>query len=332
MSMGRAEQDGPRDRVLRERRASTAAAAAHTRRRAAALVLVLLAGAAFAFGVNRGAGFVAGSDDPTVVAKQPTQLPRGGTELLPAYRLIGFSGAPQDTAFGALGIGTLAEASRELTRQARAYRGRRPLQPFFELIATVANADAGLDGLYRSQQPPRVVREYLKQARTDRTLLVLDIQPGRAEFSDEVDRLLPYLRQPDVGLGLDPEWRVGPDEVPGQVIGSIAATEVNEIAAKLSRIVRINDLPQKLLIVHQFTEDMITNPERLRPHPGVALVLNVDGFGTPADKKAKYRDLRTGRGGGFFSGFKLFYEEDVGLMSPREVLKMKPTPDLVVYE
>ena len=95
--------------------------------------------------------------------------------------------------------------------------------PFMELLASIANAAPGDDGAYRTQQRPPVIERYLEQARADRELLVLDIQPGRAGFDDEVDHLERYLREPDVGIGLDPEWHVGPGEVPGEVIGSVDA-------------------------------------------------------------------------------------------------------------
>ena len=31
-------------------------------------------------------------------------------------------------------------------------------------------------------------------------------------------------------------------------------------------------------------------------------------------------------------GFKLFYREDTNLMTPRQVLRLQPPPDVVVYE
>jgi hypothetical protein len=204
--------------------------------------------------------------------------------------------------------------------------------PFMELLASVANADPGHDGLYRSRQPPRVIDRYLEQARAADQILVLDVQPGRASFGAEVARLRPWLREPDVGLGLDPEWNVSTGEVPGGVIGSIDAAEVNAVARGLSRMIARRHLPQKVLIVHRFTADMVRNPGRLKTYPGVAIVLNVDGFGTATDKIGKYRELHARNGTGLFSGFKLFFEEDSALMTPADVLRMKPQPDLVVYE
>ena len=307
-------------RKLQTRRALTGVAA-----------LALLGGVLF--------GALSGGDDapqPTAATSgaapdPPVELPRGGRKLLPRYRLVGYYGAPQAEALGALGIGTPAEASAALRSQARAYRGKRPVMPFMELLASIANATPGDDGAYRTRQRTPVIARYLEQARADRELLVLDIQPGRASFDDEVDHLERYLREPDVGIGLDPEWHVGPDEVPGQVIGSVDARDVNRVAARMSAAVKKHDLPQKLLIVHRFTADMIVGEERLRSYPGVALVLNVDGFGDAPNKIAKYEELHAPRGA-LFSGFKLFYEEDLGLMSPADVLGLDPRPDLIVYE
>jgi hypothetical protein len=200
-----------------------------------------------------------------------------------------------------------------------------------ELLVGIANADPGDDGLYLRRERPAVIRRYLRAARRIGALLVLDIQPGRARFLPEVKRLERWLREPDVGLALDPEWHVGPGEVPGQVIGSVDAADVNAVARWLDRLTGKAQLPQKLFVVHQFTQDMIRGKERLRPHRNLATVLNTDGFGTAPVKKAKYREFAKGAPW-TFDGFKLFYREDVGLMTPRQVLRMRPSPDVVVYE
>ena len=138
---------------------------------------------------------------------------------------------------------------------------------------------------------------------------MLDIQPGRADFSEEMAALQDFLGQPDVSLALDPEWDMGENEVPGEAIGSMTADEVNAISASLSAIVRRRRLPEKLLVVHQFTRDMVEDRERLRRYPGVELVLNVDGFGDRTVKVDKYKEFVRGRDPARH-GFKLFYRED----------------------
>jgi hypothetical protein len=178
-----------------------------------------------------------------------------------------------------------------------------------------------------------VIDRYLKAARAAKALLILDIQPGHAEFMDEVRALRPYLEQPDVSIALDPEWKVPEGQVPGQVIGSTDATQVNQVAAYLSEIVRAGRLPQKLLVVHQFTNNMIGRKELLKQPPGVALTLNVDGFGDQLNKISKYNGFtRPPVARRFHAGFKLFYHEDTNLMSPARVLRLRPRPDFVVYE
>ena len=298
------------------------------------LALIVAGSLAFAAGtvVGRGDSDEDGGEaaEPTAASPAP-ELPRGGTALLPRYRLVGFYGAPQDTELGALGIGTPEQATRALRRQAHDYRGNRPVMPVLELIAVTAAADPGVDGLYRLRQPHSVIREYLAAAREIRALLLLDIQPGRAEFEDEVERLDRYLREPDVGLALDPEWHVGDDEVPGGVIGSVDVETVDEISAELAATAARLDLPQKLFVLHRFTREMIDGGDP-RPRRGLATVINIDGFGLPEEKVAKYEQLRPPSGSALFSGFKLFYNEDLDLMAPADVLALEPKPDLIVYE
>ena len=273
-----------------------------------------------------------GSDGSEEDRGKSPELPRGGRSILPEWRVVAFYGAPQDRQLGVLGIGTPEAAGRRLERQARAYSrpGRRVL-PAFELISTIAANAAGDRGDWATRQPPRVIDRYLAGARRRRALLLLDVQPGRADFMGEVRALRRWLEQPDVGLALDPEWNIGPGEVPGQVLGSTDAATINRISAYLSRIVRRRDLPQKLLVVHRFTHDMIENEEALERHPGVALAINVDGFGDRPIKIAKYREFTRNRRRKH-NGFKLFYHEDTNLMSPQQVLRLRPAPDLVVYE
>jgi hypothetical protein len=266
------------------------------------------------------------------VAEKQVELPRGGRRLLPDRRIVAFYGAPQDRELGELGIGTPASAARRLERQARAYaRPDRPVLPAMELIAVTAAAHPGEGERYNTRQDDAVIERYLRAARKAKALLVLDIQAGRSDFFTEATRLERWLSEPDVGLALDPEWRMGPGQVPGQVIGRVDAREVNAVSAWLSRIVVRKKLPQKLFLVHQFTQDMVDDTA-LRQRPGLAMVLNADGFGTQELKKVKYRAFTRSPRQFFGEGLKLFYREDTNLMQPRQVLRLRPPPDVVVYE
>ena len=307
------------------------------RRRLSALGVVggvaLLAGMAIGAGAgDDGSGDQGRSANAAQRADAPPpQLPRGGRSIFPGHRVVAYYGAPQAAELGALGIGSPDSAGRRLRLQAAPYaRKTRPVLPAMELIATIANAHPGMDGMYRTQQPASVIRRYLRAARRAKALLILDIQPGHADFMDEVKRLDRWLREPDVGLALDPEWHT-PGAQPGTVIGSVDAADVNAVSRHVARIVRRHNLPEKLFVVHQFTEDMVRNKQLVVQPRGLAVTMNVDGFGTRPAKVSKYR-LFTNDGKRFNDGFKLFYREDTDLMKPRSVLALEPPPDLVVYE
>src|SRR5215210_4905550 len=314
----RRRREEARRRVIRRRRLVAAVVAG-------LVVALLVAGGLLAFGGG-------GTSESEAEAPKPPSLPRGGRTIVPDFRVIAYYGAPQDDELGILGIGSPKLAARRLERQAKPYARRgRPVLPAFELIAAIVTSEAGDGGDHSIRQEPATIRRYLRAARSHDMLLLLDIQPGYAPFLQEAVALEQFLKEPDVSLALDPEWSMDPPQLPGQEIGSTDAATINEVSRYLSGLVRRYDLPQKLLVVHRFTRDMIQAEDQLERDPGVALVVNVDGFGDQPNKISKYheftRDLRRR-----FNGFKLFYHEDLNLMSPRKVLTLRPQPDLVVYE
>ncbi|TJZ44207.1 hypothetical protein FCH28_31130 [Streptomyces piniterrae] len=255
--------------------------------------------------------------------------------MFPRHRLVGFCGLPGAVALGRLGIGAPGRRAAELAKVAKTYAaGREPL-PVLELLAVVANADAGRDGSYRSRTPSATIRRFHALARKHRALLLLNIQPGRAAVLDEVEALHDWLVHPDVGLALDPEWEMGPHEVPGRTFGRTSGHELTRVARYLSALVDAHALPQKALVFHQVATSVVRDESALRPQPGVALIKSVDGIGSPALKRRTWRHLVSGMPDGVHAGFKLFYEEDAKgsrLMSPDEVLRLSPEPDYVMYE
>ncbi|MCW2958605.1 MAG: hypothetical protein JWP18_1408, partial [Solirubrobacterales bacterium] len=277
-----------------------------------------------------GTGSAAAASDVPKAA--PPELPGGGRRIFPARRVVAFYGNPQDDELGILGIGPQAKMLAKLEQQAKPYaRKTRPILPALELIATVAAASPGADGSHTLHTPPELIDRYLRAARKAKALLILDIQPGLNDFPTEMRRYIKWLKEPDVSLALDPEWRVQRGQVPGQVIGSVTAAEVNQTSADLAQLTKANNLPEKLFVIHQFTDGMVTNPELVVNRRGLATVFNVDGFGAKPNKVNKYKALVVGKER-FRHGFKLFYKEDLGLMKPASVMALTPRPDLVVYE
>jgi hypothetical protein len=202
-----------------------------------------------------------------------------------------------------------------------------------ELIAVVAQPRPGTDGQYRVRVEDAVIRSYLQAARRHRALLLLNVQPGRADLLDEVKALEPWLRQPDVGLALDPEWAVGADQVPGRVFGSTTGAELDRVSRYVADLVIANRLPEKVVVVHQLAPRVLRDEAALQPHWGVVMVKSVDGIGSRQAKTDTWRRLVAGMSPVLHPGFKLFYSEDAKpLMTPEQVLALDPRPEYVLYE
>lgn len=272
-------------------------------------------------------------------APRPPSLPTGARSLFPEHRLVGFCGVPAAESLGAM-TGDLAAAGRRLMRQAGAYRDAayrdgREVLPVVELIATVAGSTPGPDGRYRTRASDRVIGDYLEQARELRGLLLLNIQPGLADFLSEVRAYERWLREPDVGVALDPEWAMPPDVRPGEAFGSTTGAELDDVAGYLAGLVDRLDLPEKAMVYHQVATSVVRSEHGLRRHPGVVAVKSVDGIGGPELKLATWRTLMGARPAHVQPGFKLFYAEDTEsgpLMTPAQVLGLAPRPGYVMYE
>ncbi|HKA69256.1 MAG TPA: hypothetical protein VKG85_09090, partial [Actinomycetes bacterium] len=261
---------------------------------------------------------------PDVSLARP-ELPRGGRTLFPRYRLVGYAGHPTSDGMGRLGIGDIDQRARELERRARSYAAGRTAQPVFELIAVVATSFPGPAGLYRSRAEPAVVDEFLAAARRHRALLLLNVQPGRADFLPEVKAFERWLREPDVGLALDPEWAVGPGQVPGEVYGWTSGAELDRVARYLAGIVKRYDLPEKPLVFHQVAASVVQDQQDLRRHRGVVVIKSVDGIGPRHPKETTWRRLVSDLPPAIHTGFKLFFVEDTAsgpLMTPAQVLAL----------
>lgn len=262
------------------------------------------------------------------------ELPRGGRRIFPEHQLVGFVGYPGSKALGPLHA-DLEQQAAKLERLGSAYAaGRTPL-PVLELIVTLVQGGPGRDGMYRSWLADTEIQRYLDTARRHKMLLLLDVQPGRADALTEVKRLEKWLVEPDVGLAFDPEWAVGPGQVPGRVFGRTTGAELDRIATYLSELVRRHDLPEKVFVFHQLATRIVRDEHQLKPHPGVVTIKSVDGIGSAANKISTWRKLTPRMAQGVHAGFKVFYDEDTRhgpLMTPRQVLALRPRPEFVVYE
>jgi hypothetical protein len=272
------------------------------------------------------------SSDPA----EGAELPRGGREVFPRYRLVGYAGLTGATTLGRLGTGPLDQRVGELERRATSYAAGREILPVLEVIASIVQGKPGRDGRYRVRITDDQIATYYEAARKHKALLLLNIQPGQSEFLPEAKAYERWLKLPDVGVALDPEWAMDPGQRPGHYYGHTTGAELDGVAGYLSGLVEEYDLPEKVMVYHQVARSVIRNEAGLHQHPGVVLIKSVDGLGPPGPKITTYRAVNKTTPKFVHACFKLFFTEDAEgggrLMSPQEVLALKPRPEYVMYE
>ncbi len=263
-----------------------------------------------------------------------TELPGGGLIMFPDRRLVAFYGATHTSVLGALGEQGPAETLERLAPYLEEYAADEVLTiPTFEMIATLATARAGSDGDYSGEISVDTLKPWVEFAAETGVYVVLDLQPGRTDFLTQAKYYEELLALPHVGLALDPEWRLGPNQVHLRQIGSVDFAEINMVIEWLSELVRKERLPQKLLMVHQFRFSMIRGRELVLAPPELAVVIHMDGQGILATKYETWEALVAGtRDQGWHWGWKNFFDEDSPLATPGEVLELTPLPVYVSYQ
>ena len=274
------------------------------------------------------------------VIRRGEELPGGGLLLFesgedsPARRLVAAYGHPSTGALGVLGEQGPEEAVERLQSIAEGYGADgSAILPTFEIIATVASASAGADGDYSSVTDLEAIRPWIETAAANGVYVVLDLQPGRSDFLSQAKHFEEFLRLPHVGIALDPEWRLEPNQVHLRQVGTVDAAEINRVVQWLAGIVREEALPQKLLIVHQFRFSMITNRELIETPPELAVLIHMDGQGSLGAKYNTWNAL-TGQADAdrFHWGWKNFYDEDSPMATPEQVLELSPKIVFVSFQ
>jgi hypothetical protein len=262
------------------------------------------------------------------------ELPGGGYLLFPGRRLVALYGNPLAAVLGVLGEqGPEASVQRILPIAAQYAQEGVVVVPAFEMIATVADSRPGADGDYSNETPLDDLRPYVEAAGAAGLYVLLDLQPGRADFLAQARLYEEFLRLPYVGLALDPEWHLGPNELPLHQYGHASAADVNAVAEYLAGLVREEHLPQKMLLLHQFRLSMLPDREDIEILPELAVVIQMDGQGALVDKYATWAAITAGvEGAGWFWGWKNFYDEDSPMATPQQVLDLVPSVVYVSYQ
>lgn len=264
------------------------------------------------------------------------EVPGGGGVIYPGRRMIALYGHPSGPALGVLGEQGPEEAVARVEELVAQYIEAAPednVMPAFEIIATVASSSPGLDGDYSNESEIEELRPYVDAIGAAGGYAVLDLQPGQANFLDQAKRYEELLALPHVGLALDPEWRIGPDEQPLQRIGSVDADEVNAVGTWLADFTKERNLPQKLMVIHQFKMTMLERRELIdTSRPELAWVLHADGHGTPEEKFDTWRVMQEGLQPGFYMAWKNFIDEDTPTFTPAQTYDVSPRPWFVSYQ
>jgi len=252
---------------------------------------------------------------------------------------MAYYGNPQSKRMGALGEYPKDEMLRRLQKEVARWEKAdpsHPVQPALHLVAVVAQGEPGKAGAYRMIMPDAIVNKVYDWAKEANAILFLDIQTGHSNIRSILPRFEWILKNPDVHLGMDPEFNmIKSGRKPGTKIGTYDAADVNYAAGYLAELVKKYNLPPKVLIVHRFTRNMVTNANRIKLRPEVQIVMNMDGWGAPWLKRDSYRDYIISEPVQY-TGFKLFYHNDTKkgdpLMTPDELLKLRPIPIYIQYQ
>jgi hypothetical protein len=263
------------------------------------------------------------------------QLPGGGQDIVPMHRLVALYGEPGVPALGALGQQGISASVARAKRLAASYRAlsKMPVVPAFEIIASEATSAAGPDGEYSYQNSVASLRPWVQAATAADMYVILDLQPGRANFLTQAEAYAPLLKLPNVGLALDPEWKLQPGQLPLRQIGSVSMTEVNSVVTWLAQLTARYRLPQKLLELHEFKAGEIQDEQALDTHnDDLAIVMDMDGQGTPSMKQATWQFVTATAPRGVSFGWKDFFVKDTPMLTPGQTEVAAPQSVLISYE
>jgi len=270
------------------------------------------------------------------VVRSHVVQPTGGYLALPGKHYTAMYGYPGAPSLGVLGEQGVKASIKRVKHLARKYRrvSKAEFVPTFEIIATVASGSAGKDKDYSQEASIKTLTPLIDAAEKAGVYVILDLQPGRTNFLKQAKRYRSLLERPNVGLALDPEWRLKKKQKHLRQIGSVKVAEINRVSDWLARLTRHHALPQKIFVLHQFSLSMIKHRSRLETrHAELATVIHVDGSGPQGAKQGTWRTLRRGAPDGVFWGWKNFIDEDPHMLTAQQTWRrVRPHPSLISYQ
>lgn len=270
-----------------------------------------------------------------------SDYPRPGA-ILPFKRVVAYYGNLYSNRMGALGKWPKKEMIPKLLDEVKKWSAADsviPAVPALHYIAVTAQGAAGKDGKWRYRMPHHQIDTILNWAKEIDALVFIDVQIGLSTFQAEIPLFEKYLKMPNVHLGIDPEFAMNGKggARPGSVIGTVDAADINWVGNYLADIVKANNLPPKMFMIHRFTKGMVTNYKNIKLRPELQIIMDMDGWGPPDLKRGTYR-YWINEQPVQYTGFKLFYVNDTEksgmkeMMSREQILGLKPKPIYIQYQ
>jgi hypothetical protein len=259
--------------------------------------------------------------------------------ILPHKRIVAYYGNPLSKRMGILGEIPPNQMLRRLDEEVKAWEKAdpgTPVQPALHVVFVTAQGAPGKGSKYRLRMSDHVADTIISWAARRNAIVFLDVQLGLSSLEEELPRLEKWLQLPQVHLGLDPEFAMKDGTVPGRKIGSLDAKQINYATAFLNDIAVRHKLPPKILVVHRFTQRMVTNYQDIQLRPNVQFVMHMDGWGDRVLKKSTYLAYIK-KEPVQYTGFKIFYHNDTKkpgsrLYTPEGILALNPKPLYIQYQ
>ena len=220
--------------------------------------------------------------DLTADLAAPVSRAPADAALLPDYRIVMFYGHPHDPAMGVVGEHEIEQLAEILRQEAANYADpSRPVIPALEVIATVAQRVPGSDGTYILDTDTETLTTYIDFATEQEWWWSSIYKSDGAQLPPRSRRCVSYCHaRTSIWRSIrSSRWRKGRFRVSTSARSARKITYAQKVLAEISAT---HGIPPKVLIVHQFREDMIQGKEQLAPIPGVQLVIDADGYGAPS--------------------------------------------------
>jgi hypothetical protein len=260
--------------------------------------------------------------------------------ILPCSRIVAYYGHPNSTRMGVLGEYPKDEMLRRLRNQIADWERADPTTPVIpalHMVAVVAQGEPGTAGKYRTITADARVQDVYDWAREINGIFFVDIQVGTDDIRNILPRFEWILKNPDVHVGIDPEFMMKDGTLPGRKIGTMDAADINYAIDYLAKLTREYNLPPKVLVIHRFTRRMVTNSQQIRLKPEVQVVMHMDGHGKMQGPLLKYDTYAhyIVQEPVQFAGWKNFYHHDnaKGVMpTAADLMRLHPLPLYIQYQ